>query len=241
MVGTLVIGPGRLRLLAGLLRRQGSGWAATFDSPDQHAQDIPIDTVTFEGGALTLRASKLRATFEGRLERDSLSGTFRQRDVAVPLVLTKTSRPPTVSRRPQEPLRPFPYDERELVVDNPPGHDQLACALTQPRGAGPFPAVVLVTGSGPQNRDEALAGHRSLLVLSDALTRRGVAVLRCDDRGVAQSTGDFATATTFDFVDDTLAELAALRTRADRPPSVSGPRGATGGCDGRADGGRPFE
>jgi pimeloyl-ACP methyl ester carboxylesterase len=210
--GTLVIGPVRLRLVV-KIRRQGSGWAATLDSVDQHAQDIPIDTVTFEGDALTLRASKLQASFDARLERDSLSGTFRQRGVVVALMLTKTAHPPTVSRRPQEPLRPFPYDELELVVDNPPGHGQLACTLTRPRGAGPFPAVLLVTGSGPQNRDESLAGHRPFLVLSDALTRRGIAVLRCDDRGIAQSTGDFATATTFDFVDDTLAELAALRAR----------------------------
>jgi pimeloyl-ACP methyl ester carboxylesterase len=89
---------------------------------------------------------------------------------------------------------------------------------------------VLITGSGPQNRDEALAGHRPFLVLADALTRRGIAVLRCDDRGVGQSTGDYATATTFDFVDDTLAAVAALRARPDVDPARVGLLGHSEGA-----------
>jgi pimeloyl-ACP methyl ester carboxylesterase len=220
-LGTLHLGGGELRLVV-KIRRQGPGWAATLDSVDQHAQDIPIDTVDFDGAALTLRSSRLQASFEGRLLGDTLSGTFRQRGDEHPLVLTKTSNPPTVRRRPQEPARPLPYDELELTVDGPSGQHQLACTLTRPRGSGPFAAVVLITGSGPQNRDEALAGHRPFLVLADALTRRGIAVLRCDDRGVGRSTGDYAAATTIDFADDALAEVAALRARPDVDPARLG-------------------
>ena len=111
-----------------------------------------------------------------------------------------------------------------------PAHHRLACTLTKPRAPGRFAAVVLITGSGPQNRDEALAGHRPFLVLADAITRRGVAVLRCDDRGVGQSTGDYATATTFDFVEDTLAAVAALRARPDVDPTRVGVLGHSEGA-----------
>ena len=124
--------------------------------------------------------------------------------------------------RPQQPIPPLPYDELPLVVEVPSGGHQLACTFTKPRAPGRFAAVVLITGSGPQNRDEALAGHRPFLVLADALTRRGIAVLRCDDRGVGLSTGDYATATTFDFAEDTLAEVAALRARYDVDPARLG-------------------
>ena len=98
-------------------------------------------------------------------------------------------------------------------ADNPSAGVTLACTLTEPRGKGPFAAVVLFTGSGAQDRDEALMGHKPFLVLADAITRKGVAVLRCDDRGIGKSTGTFASATTLDFVGDALAEVAALRAR----------------------------
>jgi len=220
-LGTLHLGvTGELRLVL-KIRRQGLALTATFDSIDQHAPDIPIDTVVLEGNALTLSSSRIQASFEAHLVGDTLSGTFRQRGVEFPLVLTKTANPPTVTARPQQPVRPLPYDELELVVDGP-SHNRLACTLTRPRQPGPFAAVVLITGSGPQNRDEAIAGHRPFLVLADAITRRGIAVLRCDDRGVGRSAGVFATATTFDFTDDALAEVAALRARADVDPARVG-------------------
>jgi pimeloyl-ACP methyl ester carboxylesterase len=228
-MGTLHLRGGDLRLVV-KIRREGSGWAATVDSIDQHARDIPIDTVAFDGTALALRSSRLNASFDGRLVGDTLSGTFRQRGLELPLVLARTSKPPVVKARPQQPIPPLPYDEVPLVAAGPPGAPRLACTLTKPRGPGRFPAVALITGSGPQNRDEALAGHRPFLVLADALTRRGVAVLRCDDRGVGLSTGDFATATTFDFADDALAEVAALRGRDDVDPTRLGLLGHSEGA-----------
>ena len=228
-MGTLHLGGGALRVVV-KIRRQGSGWAATLDSIDQHAQDIPIDTVAFDGAVLTLRSARLSASFEARLVGDALSGTFRQRGVEAPLVLARTAHPPAVKTRPQQPIPPLPYDEIQLVVEPAAGAHRLACTLTKPREPGRFAAVVLITGSGPQNRDEALAGHRPFLVLADALTRRGIAVLRCDDRGVALSTGDYAAATTFDFADDTLAEVAALRARPDIDPARLGVVGHSEGA-----------
>ena len=131
----------------------------------------------------------------------------------MPLDLTRTATSPEVRPRAQEPRRPLPYDEIETAVENPPAGITLACTITKPHGKGPFAGVVLFTGSGPQDRDETLMGHKPFLVLSDAITRAGVEVLRCDDRGVGKSTGAFANATTFDFADDALAEVAALRAR----------------------------
>src|SRR5437764_761983 len=119
-MGTLHLGGGALRVVV-KIRRQGSGWAATLDSIDQHARDIPIDTVAFDDGVLTLRSARLSASFEGRLVGDALSGTFRQRGLEVPLVLARTANPPVVKTRPQRPIRPLPYDEIQLVVEPPSG------------------------------------------------------------------------------------------------------------------------
>jgi pimeloyl-ACP methyl ester carboxylesterase len=112
--------------------------------------------------------------------------------------------------RPQEPKPPFPYRQEEMAIDSVPGV-RLSCTLTQPEGFGPFPAAVLVSGSGAQDRDEALLGHKPFAVLADYLTRTGIAVLRCDDRGTAKSTGSFAAAVTLDFVEDAMAAVAWLR------------------------------
>jgi hypothetical protein len=234
--GALQIGAVRLRLVV-RIKRNGSGWSATVDSVDQYAHDIPIDDVAFDGRQVTLTLFKLHGIYRARLDgADKLDGTWTQNGTSTPLLLQKTAAPPVLEPRVQEPKRPLPYDEIEMTVDNPTGHDALACTLTKPRGAGPFAAVALLTGSGRQNRDEALMGHRPFLVLSDAITRKGVAVLRCDDRGIARSTGDFQGATTFDFVGDALAQVAALRARRHRPgarrpagPFRGRPRGADGG------------
>ena len=117
-------------------------------------------------------------------------------------------------KRPQVPLKPYPYREEEVVIDNPKAEGvRLAGTLTIPAGKGPFTAAILITGSGPQDRDEALLGHRPFLILSDALTRHGIEVLRVDDRGTAKSTGKFAGATSADFATDTEAQIAFLKTR----------------------------
>jgi pimeloyl-ACP methyl ester carboxylesterase len=211
-LGTIHFGGASLRLVLKIKPAPG-GWAATADSIDQHVADIPVESVTLEGDKLKVVLSKVDASYEARLAGDRLAGTFTQHGASLPLDLEKTANPPVVRPRPQNPKRPLPYDEIEVSVENTSAGITLACTLTEPGGKGPFAAVVLATGSGPQNRDEALMGHRPFLVLSDAITRQGVAALRCDDRGVGKSTGVFAKATTFDFADDALAEIRALQAR----------------------------
>ena len=132
-------------------------------------------------------------------------------------------------QRPQEPKRPFPYDEEEVQFDNPRAKVKLAGTLTRPKGAGPFPAVLLVAGSGPLTRDEFVYGHRVFLVLSDCLTRRGLAVLRYDKRGVGESTGDYKQATTLDFAGDAVAGMEFLKGRSDMDPKRIGAIGHSEG------------
>ncbi|HXJ22450.1 MAG TPA: alpha/beta fold hydrolase [Polyangia bacterium] len=190
-----------------------TGWTATADSPDQHSKGIPVDAFTVAGDQVSFALKGLDASFQGRSAGDRLAGTFTQHGRHFPLQLARTDHPATVRPRPQEPGRPLPYDEIALTVPGGAPDVQLACTLTRPPGRGPFAAVVLVTGSGPQDRDETLMGHKPFLVLSDALTQAGVEVLRCDDRGVAASTGAYDKATTLDFTADALAAVAELRRR----------------------------
>ena len=118
-------------------------------------------------------------------------------------------------RRPQDPVEPFPYRSEDVRYPNPESGNTLAGTFTRPSSAGPFPAVILIAGSGRADRNEALMGHRPFLVLSDHLTQQGIAVLRFDKRGVGESTGDFAAATSRDFASDVLAGVAYLKARDD--------------------------
>lgn len=211
-LGTLHIGAVELRL--GLKLKMADGkLAGTLDSIDQRANDLPIDTVTLDGSKLTFTMVKLLAGYQGQINAadDSISGTWTQAGNQMPLKFARVEQIPTL-RRPQEPKKPYPYREEDVSYDSAPDV-KLAATLTLPQGKGPFPAVVLITGSGPQDRDEALMGHRPFLVLADHLTRAGIAVLRADDRGVAKSTGSFAGAVNDDFVTDALAGVAYLKSR----------------------------
>jgi uncharacterized protein len=210
--GALEINGIRLRLVV-KIRHAATGWVAAVDSVDQHVHDIPVETVTVTGDDLKLTLPGINGSYAGRIAGAKMEGSWTQNGQSWPLDLTKTDHPPVTAVRPQEPKRPLPYREIDLLVENRAAGATLACTLTEPPGDGPFGAVVMATGSGPEDRDEALFGHRPFFVLSDAITRAGTAVLRCDDRGVAKSTGTYGTATTLDFVDDALAEVAALRTR----------------------------
>ena len=133
------------------------------------------------------------ATYEGSLstEDGNITGTFTQAGADFPLVLERVTEEDLAPRRPQNPVEPYPYLAEDVAWPNPDGGHTLAGTFTRPADGGPFPAVVLISGSGPQDRDEALMDHRPFLVLADHLTRRGIAVLHYDDRGVGESTGDF--------------------------------------------------
>jgi hypothetical protein len=141
--------------------------------------------------------------------------------VKLPLVLKKTDKL-SEARRPQTPKAPFPYKSEDVTYPNESARIILGATLTLPEGKGPFPAAVLITGSGAQDRDETLLGHRPFAVIADALTRRGIAVLRVDDRGVGKSTGSQADATSADFATDVAAGIAYLKTRPEVDPKRIG-------------------
>lgn len=212
---------GKLSLAGGLelrvvlrVTRLASGLHAVLDSPDQGAKDIPVDSISEGGGVLTFASAKIDASYTGKLDATGTQavGEFTQRSVKTPLTLAKTDKLPE-RPRPQTPRPPFPYRAEEVTYDNAAAKVRLAGTLLLPNGAGPFPAALLITGSGPQDRDESLMGHKPFLVLADALARRGIAVLRVDDRGIGASTGTFATATSEDFAGDAAAGIAYLHGR----------------------------
>jgi pimeloyl-ACP methyl ester carboxylesterase len=194
------------------VRADGDALSATMDSPDQGAYGIATSAVTFVDGQLTVEVAAIGGRYEGRLDGpDRWDGSWVQGGGSMPLALERTADagPPV---RPQDPKPPFPYVVEEVSVPSVKGV-VLAGTYTRPEGDGPFPAVVLITGSGPQDRDEALMGHRPFAVLADHLTRAGVAVLRTDDRGFGKSTGDFQSAITPDFALDAAHALAWLDAR----------------------------
>jgi pimeloyl-ACP methyl ester carboxylesterase len=209
--GTFANATAELRVGLEITAKPGGGYEGRLISPDQSPAWLTLDSVTMEGGRLVISSSRIAGRFEGQwdAEHQAWVGQWSQGYV-MPLVLTKGKSEPRL--RPQTPTPPFPYRAEDVSFDSAPGV-RLAGTLTLPQGKGPFPAAVLITGSGAQDRDEAIMGHKPFMVLADALTRRGIAVLRDDDRGFAKSTGDFAKATGPDFVVDAEAAVAYLRSR----------------------------
>jgi pimeloyl-ACP methyl ester carboxylesterase len=206
-----------------LTRKKDGALAGTLDSPDEGVFKLPLDKVTFKDGALEFDFKLSKATFEGRLKEDGseLTGTWKQSGLKLPLTLKREAKAP-VFARPQDPKKPYPYREEEVAYENKKAGVKFAGTLTLPKGKGPFPAALLITGSGPQNRDEELFGHRPFLVLADHLTRRGIAVLRVDDRGVGGSTGKTMDSTSADFAEDALAGVEFLKGRKEINPKQIG-------------------
>ena len=233
--GSLQVGPQSLPLIVHLT--QGAdGLEATMDSPAQGAMGIPVSSVRVAGDSLVFEVAVIQGRYEGvRGSGGLVDGTWSQGPNALPLVLERVAdgeapaAVPTPADRPQTPRCPCPYEVEEVVVPNPEAGIELAGTLTLPPADGPVPGVVLVSGSGPQDRDETLMGHKPFAVLADHLTRSGIAVLRYDDRGVGGSTGEFAAATSADFASDADAALAFLATR---PEVDAGAVGIVGHSEG---------
>jgi pimeloyl-ACP methyl ester carboxylesterase len=199
------------------LKQDGGRWSGTFDSPDQGALGLAMDHVEMDGNKLVWKMGAAGIVYEGVFDPASgaISGTFSQGGGKLPLQFKHVAAPAPLVR-PQEPKPPFPYVSEAVSYPNPQAEGvRLSGTLTKPKGPGKFPAVLLITGSGPQNRDEEVSGHKPFLVIADFLSRRGIAVLRVDDRGVAESTGDFATSTTADFATDVEAGVRFLLRRPD--------------------------
>jgi uncharacterized protein len=210
--GALSVQGMKLRL-AFHITKTDAGYSATMDSPDQGAKGIPVTRVSFENPNLRISLENLKAEYSGVLKESSISGTFKQAGMSFPLELTREKLEKKAVIHTQEPKEPFPYYSEEITFSNKKDQISLAGTLTLPAKEGKFPAVVLITGSGPQNRNEELMGHKPFLVLSDYLTRKGIAVLRFDDRGTFGSKGNFKTATTDDFAVDVESAVNYLLTR----------------------------
>lgn len=211
--GVLKIPGGQLRVVFNITKNE-NGYSSTMDSPDQGAKGIPVTTTSFENAVLKLQIPAAAISYEGKLNKEHIIvGNFSQAGQSLALNMSRDSIEKKAVIRPQEPQKPFPYYTEEVVFENKIDKNILAGTLSLPQKEGHFPAVILITGSGPQNRDEELLGHKPFLVLADYLTKKGIAVLRFDDRGVAKSTGDFKSATTMDFAKDVKAGVDYLKTR----------------------------
>ncbi len=202
----------KLPLVIRIIHFENDSTLAFMDSPDQGAKDIKVSKLTLKNDSVTIRIKSISASITGILNtKDStISGVFRQNIFNNPIVLKKIEKIPEINR-PQEPKPPYPYIEREVTFYNNVDNVELAGTLTLPSEEGIFPAVVLVSGSGPQNRDEELLGHKPFLVIADFLTKKGIAVLRYDDRGVGKSKGNFNIATTYNFANDAEAAFDFLK------------------------------
>jgi len=223
-MGMLDTGAMKLRVVFHLVNTE-DGLIATMDSPDQGAKGIPASSVTRNGNSIKIEAKGINGSFEGTIANDLslIDGKWTQMGGTMPLVLKRVKDAAELElKRPQVPVKPYPYREEEVSYENKVQNVTLAATLTIPRGAGPFPGVVLITGSGPQDRDESLLGHKPFLILADYLTRHGIAVLRADDRGTGKSTGDFSKATSADFATDAEAGIQYLKTRKEVNPQKIG-------------------
>lgn len=206
--GTLKVQGQALPLVFHVQQKEGQ-WTGQMDSPQQGAKGIPLDVVTWTGDLLQLQLKAAGLQYEGKIQPDkSLKGTFKQGPMEMALDLQYDTEAANQAKRPQTPQEPFPYTSTDVQIPTSTPGVTLAGTLTVPTGEGPFLAVVLISGSGPQDRNQTIMEHQPFWVIADHLTRQGIAVLRYDDRGVAQSTGDFSTATSADFAQD--AEAAFL-------------------------------
>ena len=204
--GAITIAGARLGI-AVVFTADGPGYKASIDIPQQGAMGLSLTAVRVDGAKVhfELPAGPGLAVFDGERSGDAIKGTFAQGGAAGTFDLARGVAAPVV------PPSPPPYKEEEVSIQTP--AVKLGGTLTLPPGAGPFPAVVLITGSGAENRDEEVFGFKIFRLVADHLTRHGIAVLRCDDRGVGASSGSTAQSTSLDFADDALAQVAYLRTR----------------------------
>jgi alpha-beta hydrolase superfamily lysophospholipase len=200
-----------IRLVFNFKINEKDSLTATLDSPDQGAKNIPLGRVILIDENLTIQAPLLSGQYKGSITNDTtINGIWTQRGANFPvnLIKLKTS---FVLNRPQEPKSKFPYISEDVTFINNKARITLAGTLTLPEGDGPFPAAILLTGSGGQNRNEEALGHKPFLVISDWLTRQGIAVLRYDDRGIGKSQGSQLNATSADFATDAEAAFTFLK------------------------------
>lgn len=199
------------------IKKQGNSYQSTMAVPTFRVSGVKPKSTTFADGKLTIDGSNLGMNYQGKFNNESkqFEGTYKEGAIVLKLNLKKGAIKIVEAKRPQEPTKPYPYYEEEVVFKNEKAKVELAGTLTLPRTKGKYPVVVLISGSGPQDRDETFMGHKPFLVLADHLTRKGIGVLRFDDRGHGKSTGNFGEATTEDFSEDVISAVEYLKTRKD--------------------------
>ena len=214
--GTLDTPKGKLRLVLHIVNTD-QGLTATMDSLDQGAMGLPVTTITRTESSLTFEMKTIGGSYDGTIKKDlsGLDGTWKQGGQTLPLAFQRQKNASQLGPRPrpQDPVKPYPYREEEVSYQNPAANIQLSGTITIPSGRGRFPAVLLMQGSGPHDRDETVFGHKPFLVLADYLTRKGIVVLRADKRGIGKSGGDYSRAAIQDFASDGDAGVAYLATR----------------------------
>jgi len=226
--GLLVVGANHYRVVV-RVTKDAEGYLVMLESPDQGSK-LPVTTIDLEAGEVRFAAAGNGGSYEGAMHESGarIRGTWSQAGGNWPLNLERSGKVPE-ARRPQNPAKPYPYKALEVAFPGGGNRVTLAGTLTVPKAGAPFPAAVLISGSGAQDRDETVMGHKPFLVLADHLTRHGIAVLRYDDRGTARSTGDFATATSADFAADAEAAFNFLN---EREEVASGRTGLIGHSEG---------
>jgi pimeloyl-ACP methyl ester carboxylesterase len=199
------------------IKKEKNTYSSTMAVPTFRIDGIKPTATTFKDGTLIIDGSNVGMNYKGiyNKELQIFEGTYKEGAIVLSLNLKKGAAKLADSRRPQEPVKPYPYYEEEVVFKNVAANISLSGTLTLPSKKGKFPVAILISGSGPQDRDESFMGHKPFLVLSDYLTRQGIGVLRFDDRGHGKSTGDFGLATTADFAKDVLSAVTYLKSRKD--------------------------
>jgi pimeloyl-ACP methyl ester carboxylesterase len=212
--GAIETGNMRMRLQLHLSHSENGQLIAALDSLDQGIQGIPASRVSEKAGEVKFELPAFGAEYSGTLSatKNEITGHWSQNGNIENLDFHRSEKILDL-RRPQNPAKPYPYKEENVSFGAGNGKGTLAATLTLPQGAGPFPGAVLIGGAGPNDRDETIAGHKPLLVLADFLTRKGIAVLRYDKRGIAQSTGDYTAAGMEDFTQDASAAVMYLKSR----------------------------
>ncbi|MFK7740823.1 MAG: alpha/beta hydrolase family protein [Planctomycetota bacterium] len=244
-LGALKVQATELKVALHIQRGDDGAYKATFDSITQGAKGIAVDSIQRDADQIIAKLPAIGASYEANLVVDEggarkLDGTWKQGGRTLELDLEPATAEAAAQAAPKRPQNPdpatVPYRSEEVTFGHDPSGDldatfrvgtrdagvTIAGTLTLPEGPGPFPAAVMISGSGPQDRDESLLGHKPFWVIADHLTRRGIAILRCDDRGVGKSTGDFGAATSQDFATDARAALRYLATRSEIDPGRLG-------------------
>lgn len=192
------------------ITKNGETFSGTMSVPQQNANGIPLSSVTLSENTLTIKFDPAGLTYSGKVNNRQIDGTFSQNGMTFPLALTREKPEAKKINRPQEPKAPFPYESEEVTFENSLEKITLAGTFTYPKTKN-FPVVILISGSGQQDRNAEIFGHKPFWVIADYLSRNGVGVLRLDDRGVGKSGGDPSTSTSLNFASDTEAAFQFLK------------------------------